>query len=53
MEKTNQSISRCTNRINRLVEELSLEKDFIVSEEDCQYTELLEVKGTAYNLHTK
>lgn len=43
MEKT-KAIRKSTNKVNRLVEEVSREKDFIVSVEDYQYAELPEDK---------
>lgn len=49
MEKT-KAIRKCTNRINRLVEEISHKKDFIVSIEDYQYAELSEDKEATQKL---
>ena len=47
MEKT-KAIRRRTNRVNRLVEEVSREKDFIICIEDYQYAELLEDKEATH-----
>ena len=44
MYRKTKAIRKRTNRINRLVEEVSREKDFIVSVEDYQYAELPEDK---------
>ena len=44
MYRKTKAIRTRTNRINRLVEEVSREKDFIVSVEDYQYAELPEDK---------
>ncbi len=48
MYRKTKAIRKRTNRINRLVEEVSHEEGFIVSIEDYQYAELSEDKEAAH-----